>query len=183
LSDVSIDYRSGLDEAIRHLKSLKHSKIAYIGGSVGPTISDHHRDAFIDAMAANGLKIDPQFMRAGNYRISGGESAMNELLKLSMHPTAVVTANDLTAIGALRALHKKGLSVPADISIVGFDDIELADIIQPPLTTLHLSRQRLAKMFFKALEDLQDAAHANGTQHSVTANLVVRGSTAKARKS
>nr|WP_051979754.1 LacI family DNA-binding transcriptional regulator [Edaphobacter aggregans] len=72
LSDVLIDYGSALDEAVKHLKRLKHRRIAYIGGSVGPTISDHRRDAFIEAMNNNGLKVEPEFIRAGNYRISGG---------------------------------------------------------------------------------------------------------------
>jgi DNA-binding LacI/PurR family transcriptional regulator len=78
------------------------------------------------------LKVDPNFLlRAGNYRISGGEAAMAGLLELKDRPTAVMTANDLTAIGALRVIHKQGLSVPEDISVIGFDDIELSDIVYP----------------------------------------------------
>lgn len=181
LSDVQIDYYSGILEAIKHLKSLKHNRIGYIGGSIGPTISDHHREAFIKAMKKNGLKVDAELMRAGDYRISGGERAMNELLNLRSYPTAVVAANDLTAIGALRALHARGLSVPSDVSVVGFDDIELADLFQPPLTTIRLPRQQLAKQLFKALEDLQSDAQSQGMQYAVAGSLVVRRSTAIAR--
>ena len=181
LSDVLIDYRSGMDDAVKHLKRLKHRRIAYIGGSVGPTISDHRRDAFIAAMKDNGLKAEPELIRAGNYRIPGGETAMAELLALSHRPTAVIAANDLTAIGAMRTIQKHGLSVPEDISIVGFDDIELADILHPPLTTLRLSRSELAGIFFKALEALRSEPHAEGQQYAIKSSLVVRGSTGPAR--
>lgn len=181
LSDVLIDYGSAMDDAVKHLKRLKHRRIAFIGGSVGPTISDHRRDAFIVAMKDNGLKAETELIRAGNYRIPGGETAMAELLALSRRPTAVIAANDLTAIGAMRTIQKRGLSVPEDISIVGFDDIELADILQPPLTTLRLSRSELAGIFFKALEALRSEPHAEGQQYAIKSTLVVRGSTGPAR--
>jgi LacI family transcriptional regulator len=180
LSDVLIDYGSGMDEAVKHLKRLKHRRIGYIGGSVGPTISDHRRDAFIATMKDNGLKAEQELIRAGNYRIPGGETAMLELLALSHRPTAVIAANDLTAIGAMRTIQKHGLSVPEDISIVGFDDIELADILHPPLTTLRLSRSELAGIFFKALEALRSEPHAQGQQYAIRSGLVVRGSTGPA---
>jgi LacI family transcriptional regulator len=106
---------------------------------------------------------------------------MAELLALSHRPTAVIAANDLTAIGAMRTIQKHGLSVPEDISIVGFDDIELADILHPPLTTLRLSRSELAGIFFKALEALRSEPHAEGQQYAIKSSLVVRGSTGPAR--
>ena len=181
LSDILIDYRSGMNESVRLLKRLKHRRIAYIGGSVGPTISDHRRDAFIETMKENGLKVDQAYIRAGNYRIPGGEVAMTELLNLPRRPTAVVAANDLTAIGALRMIQKNNLSVPDDFSIIGFDDIELADILHPPLTTLRLSRSELAGLFFKALEAMRQDPHAQGQQYSIGTTLISRGSTATAR--
>jgi len=181
LSDVLIDYSSGMDEAIKHLKKLKHRRIGYIGGSVGPTISDHRRSAFIEAMKNNGLKAELELIRPGNYRMQGGESAMAELLSVKPHSTAVLAANDLTAIGALRVTQNRSLTVPQDISIIGFDDIDLADILQPPLTTLRLSRSALATTFFKALEALQAEPHSSGRQYSAETKLVIRGSTAVAR--
>ena len=135
LSDVSIHYLSGMIQAVEHLRQLKHQKIAYIGGSAGLTISDHHEQAFVKAVEKAGLKVDPRFVRVGNYRVSGGETAMLELLEMKDRPTAIVAANDLTAIGALRVIHREGLSVPQDFSIIGFDDIELSDIVFPPLAS------------------------------------------------
>ncbi|WP_425387831.1 substrate-binding domain-containing protein [Edaphobacter aggregans] len=85
---------------------------------------------------------------------------MAELLSLTRRPTAILGANDLTAIGALRSIQKHNLSVPENFSIIGFDDIELADILHPPMTTLRLSRSELAGLFFKALETLRSNPHA-----------------------
>ena len=107
---------------------------------------------------------------------------MEELLQLSVRPTAIIAANDLTAIGALRVIHQRGFSVPGDFSIVGFDDIELSDIVFPPLTTLRLSRFELAKTFVNALEALGNSPHRNGTQYRAQTSLVIRESTGPVRR-
>jgi len=180
LSDVLIDNEPGMNQAVEHLKQLKHRKIGYIGGSGGPTISDHRLQAFVKAMRSAGLVVDQTFFREGNYRVSGGEAAMAELLALSDRPTAIMTANDLTAIGALRVAHRQGLSVPQDLSIVGFDDIELSDIVFPPLTTLRLPRRELAETFYKALKSSESAPGEMGRQYTVGTTLIVRNSTGKA---
>jgi len=182
LSDVCVDSTSGMRRAVKHLYDLGHRKIGYIGGSAGPTISDHRLHSFLLAMGKVGLSSEGEFLRVGNYRVSGGESAMAELLGLTDRPTAIIAANDLTAIGALRVIHNRGLSVPKDLSIVGFDDIELSDIVYPPLTTLRLSRNELAKTFVDALELLVNSPHRNGTQYKVETSLVVRNSTGPVKK-
>jgi LacI family transcriptional regulator len=183
LSDVSIYSESGMREAVDHLHRLKHRKIGYIGGSAGLTISDHRLSAFTDSMERAGLKVDPRFLRVGNYRIHGGEAAMAELLELEDRPTAILTANDLTAIGALRVIHRHGLSVPGDLSIVGFDDIDLSDVVYPPLTTLRLPRHELAETVVGALESFTDNPHGIGKQYRVKTSLVVRNSTGPAKSS
>jgi LacI family transcriptional regulator len=181
LSDVSISNSSGMNQAVEHLFNLKHRKIGYIGGLPGLTISDHRRRAFVNAMARMELKVDQKFMRVGNYRIHGGEAAMMELLALEDSPTAILTANDLTAIGALRVLHRQGLSVPEDVSVVGFDDIELSDMVYPPLTTLRLPRHEMAEMVANALDSLAENPHGEGKQYKIKTSLVVRSSTGPVR--
>ena len=99
LSDVSVDSSSGMRQAVGHLHKLGHRRIAYIGGSAGATISDHRLRSFVRAMERLGLVVDPQLLREGNYRINGGEAAMAELLELRAPLTAIIAANDLTAIG------------------------------------------------------------------------------------
>ncbi|MGH9607073.1 MAG: LacI family DNA-binding transcriptional regulator [Terracidiphilus sp.] len=182
LSDVSVDSNSGMKQAVEHLSGLGHKRIGYIGGSAGPTISDHRLNSFVRAMQGLGLAVETELTREGNYRIGGGESAMLELLALKNRPTAIIAANDLTAIGSLRVIHRQGLSVPGDISIVGFDDIELSDIVYPPLTTLRLPRQELAKKFVGALEAFAPDPHGAGKQYKVETTLVVRSSTGPAKK-
>jgi LacI family transcriptional regulator len=182
LSDVCVDSTSGMKQAVEHLYNLRHRKIAYIGGSSGPTISDHRLRSFLNAMQGVGLTPDVHFLRVGNYRISGGEKAMAELLALKNRPTAIVTANDLTAIGALRIIQKQGFAVPGDFSIVGFDDIELSDIVYPPLTTLRLPRQELARKFVDALEAFVPDPLRAGKQYNIGTSLVVRSSTGLVKK-
>ncbi len=178
LSDIVIDYVSGLREAVRHVRDLGHERVAYIGGSSGLTISDHRISAFHEAMNAAGLTVSPEYIRAGNYRISGGEACMEELFGIDARPTAIMCANDLTAIGALRVIRRHGLAVPEDFSVVGFDDIEMSDIIQPPLTTIRLSREDLAQAFYTALSDFGKDPDVVGREYTVTTSLVLRRSTA-----
>lgn len=181
LSDVAIDYLTGMRAALKHLKQLRHRRVAYIGASAGPTISDHRIQAFKMAVAEAGLKLWPEFIRVGNYRITGGEAGMEEILQLKERPTAILCANDLTAIGALRTIRRHGLSVPDDYSLVGFDDIELSDIIFPPLTTIRLSRSELAETFYEALSSFGTDPHRSGKQYQVTSSLVQRSSTGAPR--
>ncbi len=182
LSDVVINNKTGMDQALLHLKELGHTKIGYIGGSAGLTISSHRANAFVRALKRVDLVPRPEFIKVGDFRVTGGMVAMTELLSMKERPTAVLTANDLTAIGAIRAAFKSGISIPEDLSVIGFDDIDLSDIIHPPLTTLRLPRNDLAQAFYDALQDFKDDPHAPGHQYTVKTTLVVRESTGPARK-
>lgn len=184
LSDVSVQSLSGMKTAVEHLINLRHRRIAYIGGHTGPTISDHRLRSFTKAMESAGLPVDERLLQAGNYRVTGGETAMSALLELDtkVRPTAIMCANDLTAIGALRIIHRRGLSVPGDFSVVGFDDIEISDIIFPPLTTLRLPREQIARTFVSALEAFDPDPHIPGKQYKVETTLIVRESTGRSRK-
>jgi len=177
LSDITTDYEGAMSQAVQHLKSLGHRKIGFIGGYVGLATSKLRLDAFLAAMRKHDLTVREEFIRHGDYRIPGGEAAMSDLLIRKNRPTAVVTANDMTAIGALRALRDRGCAVPREISIVGLDDIELSDIVYPPLTTLHTSRTELARLVFASLEHSNKQTPIKGRQYTIHANLVVRKST------
>jgi LacI family transcriptional regulator len=103
---------------------------------------------------------------------------MMQLLALPKPPTAVLTSNDLTAIGALGAITRAGLRVPDDISVVGFDDIELSQFTQPPLTTIRLSRDELGRKAFDALYETVEGQQRSGHEIKVSTSLVLRKSTA-----
>jgi LacI family transcriptional regulator len=115
----------------------------------------------------------------GNHKINGGKDAMNRLLKLKERPTAVLASNDLTAIGALQALRMHGLHVPEDISLIGFDDIVLAESTDPPLTTVNVSRVKVAESAFESLFALINDETKIGTELRVETKLVIRESTAQ----
>jgi DNA-binding LacI/PurR family transcriptional regulator len=177
LSDVAINNKSGMDQALQHLKDFNHKKVGYIGGFAGLTISNHRVEAFRRALKRVDIVPRDEYIKIGNYRISGGMTAMTELMSLKDRPTAVLAANDLTAIGGVCAAMQMGFSIPRDISIIGFDDIEISAIMHPPLTTLRLPRRELAKVFFDALEHLKSNPHTQGERLSVKTSLVVREST------
>lgn len=181
LSDVMINNTTGMEQAIEYLKQLGHAKIGYIGGSLQRTISDHRTTAFLRMMKKFGLDVNPEYVRVGDYRITGGETAMMELVRLNDPPTAVLAANDMTAIGALRVLRERGYSVPGDFSIIGFDDIALDELMYPPLTTLRLPRHEFAQAFFHALEDAGKDPNAAGKKYTVGTSLVIRASTGPVR--
>jgi DNA-binding LacI/PurR family transcriptional regulator len=112
LSDVAINNKSGMNQALRHLKYFGHKKVGYFGGSAGLTISDHRVEAFIRALKRVDIVPRPEFIKVGNYRITGGMATMTELLSFQDRPTAILAANDLTAIGGMRAAMRMGFSIP-----------------------------------------------------------------------
>jgi len=182
MSDVEIDNWPGLDQAIAHLKRLRHTRIAYIGGTPGEPVTDHRFRAFVRALKKHDLVFYQEFFRTGDWRIHGGEAAMADLLSRQHLPTAIFGVNDLTAIGAMRIIRENGYSVPEDFSVMGFDDIDFTQLFVPTITTVELSRQELARTFFQALEHFDRHADKPGKQYAVKTHLVVRQSTGRARK-
>ena len=120
---------------------------------------------------------DEKLIETGNHKIDGGELAMQRLLALPQRPTAVLASNDLTAIGALRAIYSAKLRVPDEISVVGFDDIDFSQFTQPPLTTVRLSRAKLAEYAFNALATVIASSSKKGREYDMETHLKVRGST------
>ena len=178
--DVAIDFEDGYRQAVLHLQELGHRRIGFIGGTKGIRTSQTRLEAFQKALQDAGLPYDPKFTRSGDYRVAGGDAAMRSLLKEARRPTAVVTANDLTALGALKALHATGVGVPLQVSVVGFDGILLGDAIHPSLTTISISPRDMAQACVKALEYGKVNVNKRGLLLTVRGSLVVRESTAVA---
>lgn len=182
MSDIVLDFHGGMAQLIQHLKGLGHQHIGFIGGTDGLATSRIRRESFMDAIVKMGLSSRDGWIIAGDYKISGGAAGMESILSQEQIPTAVVTANDLTAIGALRKAREKGLRIPEDISITGCDDIEMSDIVYPPLTTLRISRRQYAKMLFDALQSSAEDLSQPGKVFSLPIRMVVRQSTGPAPK-
>ena len=181
-SDVAIDFEAGYLQAVRHLRDLGHKRLGYIGGTEGLRTSNVRAEGFKSAVLNSGLRYYPNLIRTGDYRLTGGERAIVSLFQETIRPTAVLTANDLTAFGAIRGLHKMGLSVPKDVSLVGVDDVVLADVLQPPLTTIRIPRRHMAETCLKALNHTKKDVDRRGSRYSVPVELVIRENTARVPK-
>jgi len=178
VSRVVVDYAMGVNEAMDHLLSLGHRRIGFISGPWALKSARIRRTAFLRSLGAYGIDEDKRLVAEGDHTVDGGLLAMAQMLASKCAPTALLASNDLTAIGAMRAVRRAGLSVPRDVSIVGFDDIRLAEFTEPPLTTVHLSREELAEHAFHAL--LGAGAQADGrrkAEHAVETHLVIRETT------
>jgi DNA-binding LacI/PurR family transcriptional regulator len=178
VSDISFRFDQGMLEAVSHLHDLGHRRIGLIGGTENLSTSTLRLDAFLAAIRKHKIPHHPEWVVCGNYRVDGGDEKMRELMALRERPSAVIAVNDVMALGALRAAHALGLSVPRDVSIIGFDDIVLADIVSPALTTVHLPRNIVAQSCMEAFAHMAKKPESDGLQVMVDIKLVVRQSTA-----
>jgi LacI family transcriptional regulator len=186
VSCVQIDYQSGVDDAMEHLTSLGHRNIAFISGPLQLASARTRFQAFQKSSAQQHLNKNPILIQEGNHRVDGGHDAMQRILESGARPTAVFASNDLTAIGAMGAIGEFGLRVPRDISVIGFDDIQLSAYTMPPLTTVRLPRAEIANAAFRALLNAQTPGETNpgpGESHPITPELILRKSTAPVRQS
>ena len=182
---LKVDYGEGIREAVQHLAALGHRQIAFISGPLQMRSAVARRDAFLSAMAELGLTVPKEHLVEGTHTMEGGIKSMEQLLQLSDLPTAVLCSNDMTAIGVLHALHRTTHSVPNDVSVVGFDDVHLAQFMLPPLTTVQMSCRDLATAAVQALRAgiEADNPHAKQTEWPIPTKLVVRQSTSFPRGS
>jgi DNA-binding LacI/PurR family transcriptional regulator len=177
ISNISVDYACGIREAVEHLCALGHHRIGFISGPMTLKSARTRRSAFLNCLKGYNLSGGEELIAEGNHKIDGGEVSMYRLLHLKKRPTAVLTSNDLTAFGALRALHHARLRVPDDVSIIGFDDIDMGQYMQPPLTTVRLPRVELGRIAFNALFRILHGDAQKGAEYQVGTHLVVRSST------
>ncbi|MDB5847172.1 MAG: LacI family transcriptional regulator [Rhodoferax sp.] len=167
--------------AVRHLLSLGHRRIACIGGPVHVTAGEQRIEGWRLALAEAGGAADGLLWRGG-FTSQGGYEAMHAILRsdhAAKRPSAVFVCNDLMAIGALRAVHESGLRVPDDISIVGFDDIELAAYTSPPLTTVAQPKDRIGALAVDMLLERVSGRRLETRKVVLQPELRVRASTAR----
>jgi LacI family transcriptional regulator len=148
---LAVDYRAGIHEAVQHLAVLGHRRIAFISGPLTLHSAALRKQAFLDSLRSVGIAVDSAWLIEGNHTLDGGRDAMKKILAQSELPTAIMCSNDLTAIGVQHALFEAKLKVPDDFSIVGFDDVHLAEYTIPPLTTVRMSCRELAEAAVKTL--------------------------------
>jgi LacI family repressor for deo operon, udp, cdd, tsx, nupC, and nupG len=145
IATVTIDNVAGARQATEHLLALGHQRIGHIGGPPANILTGERLQGYKDALTAAGIVTDAALIAHGDFSFASGRAAMRRLLSLPQPPTAVFCSNDEMAIGAMRAAREAGIAVPADLSLVGFDDIPFAGFCDPALTTLLQPRRDLGR--------------------------------------
>ncbi len=167
---VTVDNRRGIELAFDHLRSLGHRRIGYVSGIAGTHTAHERLDAYNDLAGADPIVLD------SGTDTEAGERAAAHFFAMTDRPTAIVAANDMTAFGLISALAAQGLSIPTDVSVVGFDGLALAARFNPVLTTVH---QPIDDMGSIAIDLAEKKAADGSVDHVVlTPTLLVRASTA-----
>lgn len=174
---VETETNIGMIDLISHLVGQGHSRIAYIGASTDLKIEFDRYHGYLLGLQEFQLKPDPAIVMRGDLSPESGYIAAGQLLSLQNAPTAIVCVNDLTAIGAMHAVHERGLKVGRDIAIAGFDGIADSAHTQPPLTTLDQPVYDIACQLMKMLIKLVSGEFPNERQIKVHPKLLIRPST------
>ncbi len=174
IHSVGVDNILGGRIATSHLISLGHRVIAYIGGPPEHAANAERKAGYRQALLDAKIKYDPSLVLNGSGRADGGDQVA-DLTQHAPNITALVCYNDMTAIGAMHALKRSGKRIPQDISIVGFDDIDFASYVDPPLTTIHQPKDELGRLAMRMLLDLLNSNKV--TNATVPVELVIREST------
>lgn len=175
-SFVSNDRIGGL-EAARHLTALGHRRIAFVTGRKGFRSSEERRAGFEEGLAEADLALEAAHTLDGLYTFDSGLQAGRRLAAMSPRPTAVFAANDQMAVGLLRGLRDAGIAVPRDVSVVGYDDLQVAVVSSPQLTTIHSPTREIGQLAARKLLALGGFSDAPA-QEEARPHLVIRESTA-----
>lgn len=179
ITNIKVNYRRGIEKIIEYLHGLGHRKLGFVGhhAVLGPI---HERLKSVNEAAArfSGMEVRTA---ADTDTLEGGRIAARSLLDTGYRPTAIICVNDIMAVGALRELRERGLRVPHDISVTGFDNLKLSEFCFPALTTVHIPRERIGQIMCERLIPRDDAqARAGGHEIVIDPELVVRDSTGPA---
>jgi DNA-binding LacI/PurR family transcriptional regulator len=179
VTKIRVNYRRGVERTVDYLMALGHRDLGFIGhhAVLGP-LAERSNAVMECARAANTAATVTQASDSDS--LQGGKRAAAELLSGGKRPTAIVCANDIMAAGALLEIRERGLQVPRDISVTGFDDIELSKFCYPALTTVHVPRDLIGHTVFRSLAPEEGAARPGGREYAITPELVVRDSTGPA---
>jgi LacI family repressor for deo operon, udp, cdd, tsx, nupC, and nupG len=176
---VKIDNREAAAMAVNHLADLGHRRIGHVAGPPGNVLTEARQAGWQEACIARGLTPDPALLYPGDFGLDSGQRAARLWLDQppATRPTAVFLASDEMACGFIGEVLRHGIRVPQDLSVVGFDDIELVAHIAPPLTTIRQPRNELGRIAAERLLARLEG-RADDTDTVLPVELVLRGSTA-----
>jgi len=181
ITNIRVDYRKGIKKTVGYLNSLGHRRMAFVGhhSTLGP-ISER-RNTFLESVHSFSHNAEAKIFTAPD-GLEGGRQATHQLLESGFRPTAILCVNDFMAVGVMRELRERGLQVPRDISVTGFDNIKLAEFCSPPLTTVHIPREHIGHIIFDNVLGNSRGEHGSGREIVIDPELVLRDSTGSAPK-
>lgn len=175
---IHSDHIEGAREATQHLVELGHRRIGIITGPIDVHSALDRIQGFEEILNEHGIPNDPDLSVRGDFQVESGRRAAQEMMELPDPPTAIFACNDMMAIGALQTLRTLGLGVPEDVSLVGFDDIFLASLLDPPLTTVAQSAYTIGEMAVARLVERMNGSKNLMTQEfCLPTDLIIRKST------
>jgi DNA-binding LacI/PurR family transcriptional regulator len=181
ITNIRVDYRRGIDKVVDYLYSLGHRRLGFVGhhAVLGP-LNERQKSVMDAASRFPAVQVQAA---ADSDNLEGGRQAARTLLASGFEPTALVCVNDVMAVGALRELRERGLRVPKDVSVTGFDNVKLSEFCYPALTTVHIPRDRIGQIICQRL--LPDPDKPDTGDHDVVIDpeFVVRDSTGPAASS
>jgi len=178
-SYIISDNEEGARKAVRHLAELGHQKIATIEGEEITVPTQKRLAGYKAEMEAQNLEIRDEWVIQGRFSVDGGYQAMKEILRLKDKPTAIFCQGDEIAVGAMQAIKEAGLKVPDDFSIVGFDDIEISQYLNPALTTIRQKKEEMGIEAAKMVIELINNQKEKIEPEIIDTELIVRNSTKK----
>jgi DNA-binding LacI/PurR family transcriptional regulator len=175
---VDVDDAEGGRIAARHLLSLGHQRIAHLAGDENQSSVRQRRDAFLTTLAEAGMILPPEYLPPGTFNIDGRYENACRILDLPNRPTAIFATNDDIAFAVLRAARERGISVPEQLSVIGFDDYPAASLTFPALTTIHHPLRSIGARATQLLIERVEGTPITELRHIFTPELVVRDTTA-----
>jgi len=175
---VVIDNFNGVIDAIDFLYALGHRRIGYISGLLDSPVGKDRLKGYMSSLNDRGIDVDKGLIFNGDYSVQSGVKGTSYLLSQHSPPTAIMCANDAMAVGALKAIRENALNVPNDISVVGFDDINLASQVHPPLTTMAAPIKQIVEQSVNLLFSLIAGVNLDNKHIALSAQLVIRNSCA-----
>lgn len=176
IPNITIDNISAAESITNHLIQLGHKQIAHIAGPPTIPLYKDRLNGYISALTKNNIPIDLEMVSFGESSIQHGYDGMKNLLESGKSFSAVFTAGDIMAVGAIKAIKDAGLRVPQDCAVVGFDDIEISAFCDPPLTTVRQPRYQIGETAFKMLLKLMNKSQLNDPQVVLDYDIVIRES-------
>ncbi len=183
IPSVIIDNFNGVTKSVDYLCSLGHKRIGFMTGLEDSDVGKNRFAGYQRGLSNHGIKLNEKLVFRGDYSFESGVNGADYFFSLNNPPTAIICANDAMAIAVIREAVQRGLSVPDDISIMGFDDISVASHITPPLTTLAAPIEEITEMAFNMLISLINGEKTESRHIALPATPVIRGSCANINNS